>query len=84
MEPSIEELNGIVNDKIHLGNQLKKRFEPFLHIEGSIKISKKIQREIKFLEKVCIKCNVYNTFRINEKCYCLCIKFSIFQLTFSQ
>lgn len=58
MEPSIEELNNIVDEKIKLGDHLKNRFEPFLHIEGSIKIQKKINREIKFLEKVSVISNV--------------------------
>lgn len=51
---SAEEIDLIkmVDDKIHLGNQLQKRFEPFIHIDGAIKIQKKISREIKYLEKV--------------------------------
>lgn len=47
------ELNKLVEDKIELGDQLQKRFEPFIHIEGAIKIQKKISRELKYLEKVC-------------------------------
>lgn len=47
------ELIKMVDDKLKLGDQLQQRFEPFLHIEGAIKIQKKISREIKFLEKVC-------------------------------
>ncbi|KAG4075504.1 hypothetical protein HA402_003329 [Bradysia odoriphaga] len=54
---SVEEidLNKMVDEKIHLGNQLQKRFQPFLHIDGAIKIQKKISREIKYLEKA--KCS---------------------------
>ncbi len=49
------ELSQMVDDKINFGHQLLKRFEPFLHIEGAIKIQKKISREIQFLEKVCAR-----------------------------
>lgn len=46
------DLNKLVDDKIQLGNQLQKRFAPFIHIDGAIKIQRKIGREIKYLEKV--------------------------------
>lgn len=57
MLSSIEEieLTRMVDDKIRLGDELQKRFEPFIHIEGAIKIQKKISREIKYLEKVCCR-----------------------------
>lgn len=57
MLSSVEEIELIkmVEDKIELGDQLQKRFEPFMHIEGAIKIQKKISRELKYLEKVCVR-----------------------------
>lgn len=57
MLSSVEEIELIkmVEDKIELGDQLQKRFEPFIHIEGAIKIQKKISRELKYLEKVCVR-----------------------------
>ena len=51
------ELIKMIDDKLNLGDQLQKRFEPFMHIEGAIKIQKKISLEIKYLEKVGVRSN---------------------------
>lgn len=62
------ELNKMVDEKIELGDQLQKRFEPFIHIEGAIKIQKKISRELKYLEKVCCVWCLTHTVHLNIDC----------------
>lgn len=41
------------NDKISLGEELKKALIEFEGIAGVSKVQRKIQQELKFLEKVC-------------------------------
>ena len=51
-ESSNEELTNMVNSKIELGKVLLNDMDLFKEIEGSQKIQRKINHEIKFLEKV--------------------------------
>lgn len=53
---SEDELREIVDSKVKLGQFLKERLEVYSGIEGSIKIQRKINQEIKFLEKVLMPC----------------------------
>lgn len=73
MLPNNEEidLNQMVDEKIEMGNQLQNRFLPFMHIEGAIKIQKKISREIKYLEKVwpTLQCFLTSSNRISSSFY---------------
>lgn len=46
------ELYETVDKKIALGESLKKKLDLFKHIEGALKIQRKINQEIRFLQKV--------------------------------
>lgn len=60
---SANELCEIVDSKIKLGEQLKEQLEVFSGIEGAIKIQRKINQEIKFLDKV-----IADIKRLNLRC----------------
>lgn len=46
------ELCATVDNKIALGENLKKKLDLFRDIDGAVKIQRKISQELKFLEKV--------------------------------
>lgn len=48
----IEELIKAAEDKVNLGKELIQKLEIIQHIDGVQKIQRKIQQELKFLEKV--------------------------------
>lgn len=48
-----KQLYETVGKKIELGERLKKKLDTFRDIDGALKIQRKINQELKFLEKVC-------------------------------